>query len=182
MLWKKFNIVVLLSILCSVANAKDVSVTLSKEKEYQTIEGQFVISNQQVAWNVLTDYNNLSKFVSSLIYSHTLKREGNLVLVEQEATGKAFIFSKQMFVRLDIMEKPQQAIYFTDIYRKDFLIYQGYWYLEQDFENTRITYHLNFQPRFNVPSFFGKHAMKKNIIKLLIEVRTEILRRSSEKN
>ena len=56
-------------------------------------------------WRVLTDYEHISKFVSSLRKSTVKESTTDRLLLEQEALGKEFVFSKRIRVLLQRFEK-----------------------------------------------------------------------------
>jgi ribosome-associated toxin RatA of RatAB toxin-antitoxin module len=150
-------------------------VSVDNDHGAQTVDAQFeVAASRDVAWQVLTDYDNLPKFISSLVESKVLDRKGNCVLVEQEALGKAFLFKKRLHTTLHIIEF-SNYIEFYDVSGKDFIWYIGHWEIVQNGNSTIVKYHLQSKSKFSVP--FSRHVMQKNIAKLLNEVEKEILRR-----
>jgi hypothetical protein len=99
--------------------------------------------------------------------------------VEQEGTGRAFLFKRQVYVKLNVSEwyGAGQTIYFEDVSHKDFSRYNGAWYVcaREGGTHSLVSYMLVTKPKFHVP--FSNHVMKKNITKLIEEVQAEILRR-----
>src|SRR3954465_12745292 len=79
------------------------------------------------AWRVLTDYEHISKFVSSLRKSTVKDSTTDRVLLEQEALGKEFVFSKKIRVVLQVTEIPYKRIMFEDVSHEDFAFYEGSW-------------------------------------------------------
>ena len=55
-----------------------------------------------LAWEVLTDYEGIGRFVSSIRQSTIKKREVGRVLLEQHGVGRAWIVSLPMHVVLDV--------------------------------------------------------------------------------
>ena len=79
-----------------------VSVTLVPDKDKYVIVGKFISqADPQTAWSVLTDYDHLSKFVSS-IRSHVRDEEGNILLVHQVASGGFLFFTASVEVLLKV--------------------------------------------------------------------------------
>ena len=129
------------------------------------------------AWRVLTDYEHIAKFVSSLRKSSVKESTPDRLLLEQEALGKEFVFSKRIRVLLQITELPYKRILFEDVSHVDFQFYEGSWEIQSGAEGLDVVYRLNCKRLFMVPDALAKDALKKSAISLLSEVRTEIMRR-----
>ena len=61
-----------------------------------------------LAWEVLTDYEGIGRFVSSIRQSTIQRREAGRVLLEQHGVGRAWIISLPMHVVLDVREHDQR--------------------------------------------------------------------------
>lgn len=129
-------------------------------------------------WKVLTDYENISKFVSSLRKSQIRESSIERVLLEQEALGKKFFISKKIQVLLQVTEFPYRRIDFEDTLKKDFAYYKGSWEIQNTDAGLDIVYRLDCERLFIVPNFIAKDALKKSAEELLADVRREILRRN----
>jgi len=180
------RILPLSGLLCAVAMVPSRSVaaqgvTLNLEDlghgTYR-LEGHLLVTGPPYdAWKVLTDYENISKFVSSLRKSTVKDSTTDRVLLEQEALGKEFVFSKRIQVVLQVTEIPYKRILFEDVSHKDFAFYEGTWEIQSVPSGLDIVYRLNCKRLFMVPNIIAKDAMKKSAEGLLAEVRAEILRR-----
>jgi hypothetical protein len=129
------------------------------------------------AWKVLTDYEHMSSFVSSLRKSAVQDSTTDRLLLEQEALGKEFFITKKIRVLLQVTEVPYKKIIFEDVSHKDFAFYEGKWEILAAPEGLDIAYRLNCKRLFMVPDFIAKNALKKSAEGLLSEVRQEILHR-----
>jgi len=140
------------------------------------VEGSFrVDAPATVVWAVLTDYDRVSSFVSSM-RSSTARRESGRLLVTQEAVGRAGPFSRTMRVVLEVTEDAPERISFRDVCGGSFHSYAGSWTIARDGDGLRITYALDARPRSS-PPLFARSIMASNARQLLEQVRTEILRR-----
>jgi hypothetical protein len=128
------------------------------------------------SWSVLTDYDNLSSFVSSMRSSSAARPESGRLLVTQEAVGRAGPFSRTLHVVLDVTEEPPDRIEFHDVCRASFQSYAGAWAIESDGAGARVTYALEARPRSS-PPFFARSILASNARGLLEQVRLEMLRR-----
>jgi len=153
-----------------------VSVTGIGNGAYR-IEGSFgVDAPPPVAWAVLTDYDNLSSFVSSMRSSSAARPESGRLLVIQEAVGRAGPFSRTLHVVLDVTEVPPGRIEFHDVCGASFRSYVGAWAIDSDVAGARVTYSLEARPRSS-PPFFARSILASNARGLLEQVRLEMLRR-----
>lgn len=166
---KKFIFIVIF--LTTPLFAKEnVQVSIVKVNRLVIVDGQFDINaSSQSIWNVLTDYNHLSKFVSSMRSSREVTRRRNEVLVEQVGVAKWFFVKKSFYVLLQVIEMPMSEVYFEDISQNDFTIYIGYW----NISNNHVEYHLETECKTKGPLSVEEKTVKK----LLFDVREEILRR-----
>lgn len=144
------------------------------------IEGSFIVkTSSAVAWSVLSDYDEIGEFVTSISRSAVTERRPDSLIVEQVSLGRAFFLSKEVRVLLEVREEPFRRIEFRDISNGDFELYRGSWALQASSDGLTVVYRLEAKPRRTMPRFVGKHAFKANVRRLLGEVRDEILRRTA---
>ncbi|PYQ50628.1 MAG: hypothetical protein DMF78_15240 [Acidobacteria bacterium] len=129
-----------------------------------------------VAWAVLTDYDRVPSFVSSMRSSRAQREPSGRLLVAQEAVGHAGPFSRTMQVVLEVTEQAPDRIAFKDVCGGSFHSYAGSWTIEPERAGVRVTYVLEARPRSS-PPLFAKSIMTSNARALLEEVRLEMLRR-----
>jgi carbon monoxide dehydrogenase subunit G len=153
------------------------AVSVTSTRGAYRIEGSFGVETEPtVAWAVLTDYDGVPSFVSSMRSSSAQREEGRL-LVTQEAIGRIGPFTRTMHVVLDVTEQEPEVIAFRDVCGGSFRSYAGTWKIEPDGDGLRITYTLDLRPRTS-PPLFAKSIIASNARGLLEQVRTEIRRRA----
>lgn len=76
-----------------------------------------------IAWEVLTVYEGIGLFVSSIRHSTIKEREPRRELLEQHGVGRAWIISLPMHVVLDVREHAQRVLAFRDVCGKSFSTY-----------------------------------------------------------
>ena len=158
-----------------VGHAPRISVT-SSEGTY-CVKGSFhVDAPLGVAWDVLTDYDNLATFVSSMRSSTSSRGASGRLIVIQEAVGRLGPFKRAMNVVLDVTEEKPARIAFQDVSGGSFHSYEGAWTLEPAGGGVLVTYGLEARAR-STPRLFGRSIMASNARDLLEEVRAEMLRR-----
>jgi hypothetical protein len=133
----------------------------------------------QIAWNVLTDYDHMSKFIAS-ISGHIKSETGDDLLVHQVATGGFFIFTVSVEALLKIHEEPMTSIRFTDISGKDFKSYGGAWNMRVVPGGVNVTYQLEAERNQHTPGFVNGEVLRVSTGNLLKQVRTEMERREGK--
>lgn len=153
-----------------------VSVVSQKGGAYR-IEGSFqVAAPAPLAWAVLTDYDNLPSFVSSM-KSSTVARDGTgRLLVTQAAVGRVGPFSRTLNVVLDVTEAAPARIAFRDVCGESFHSYAGSWTIDAERSGVRVTYVLEAWP-LSSPPLFARSILAANARGLLDQVRLEMQRR-----
>jgi carbon monoxide dehydrogenase subunit G len=143
------------------------------------LEGGFEVNaGIHVVWQVLTDYDGLPHFVPSVRSSIARKLADGGLLVEQDFEGKAWIFSRDMRVKLAVSEQPEHSIVFHDTALSDFDVYEGSWQLQTTGGGTKVTYLLRGQLRSAAPEFIARGAFKASAVQMLGLLRDEIVRRN----
>ena len=161
----------------ALASETEITLTRHADKTYE-ISGLFTVdASTTVVWGVLTDYEHIPSFVSSMRSSRVREARGDgSVLVEQKAVGSMFFLSKSMRITLEVRRTPER-LRFSDVGREDFLSYDGDWEVRPITVGAGVSYHLLVEPRFLAPSFIMSRAMKRGARDLLDQVRAEIVRR-----
>ena len=167
-------------VLSSTARGADVSLRIEEDRPgWYVLEGSFTVTvPREIAWAVLTDYDHIGEFVSSIRASRVLERRPDRIVLEQEASGGVLFFKRRTFVRLDIYEQPLRHLWFQDTSGRDFLSYSGAWRLDGQPPALRVEYRLEAAPRFYVPGFLARGVFRRSAERLLDEVRLEMMKRA----
>ena len=152
----------------------------------QTSAGTYLVTAQfdvpeagQIAWDVLTDYANIPRFVPDIRASIVHERSNGQVRVEQEATSKFLMFSKRVHLLLEIQET-DDVITFRDTGRRSFAHYAGSWRITRLPEHTHIAYELTAQPSFDVPTFLVTRVLTRDANQMIDRLRAEMARRAAD--
>jgi carbon monoxide dehydrogenase subunit G len=177
------GLLVILSILSAPDLSANTPVNVDVERgadQAYVVDAAFDVNvPASVAWEVLTDYEGIGRFVSSIRQSTIKKREAGHVLLEQHGVGRAWIVSLPMHVVLDVREEGQQMLVFRDVCGKSFTTYEGTWEVATVGSATRVIYRLKADPNGRQPAMLARSAIRGSVKKLLDEVRTEILARAA---
>ena len=161
-------------------DSRDIVVRVQKKGEWVIVDVDFPVDATVLeAWNVMTDYDNMSKFVSNLVSSRIIGREGNTLSVEQK--GKASrgpLTISFEHVREIVLTPPREVhsrLVSGDLKASEFttrVIDRGAF--------TQITNHGEFIPNMWVPPIIGPALIEAETRKQFQELRIEILRRKGE--
>lgn len=162
------------------SRANDPSVTVDDAQDACGVQGEFRAPVSGVtAWQVLTDYDHIARFVSSVRSSRVERRDEHGLLLRQDAVGGFFLFHRRVQVLLDVRETPGSRIAFHDVLNKDFRSYVGEWRIATDSSETRVNYELRAEPRTPMPRGFCRVMLRRVARDLLQQVRAEMVRRAS---
>jgi hypothetical protein len=161
-----------------------VSFAFISEDGRYNFDGSFTIkADMDVVWDVLTDYNHVSNFISNM-HSKVKKRDGNDLEVEQDAGGGFLFIQEHLKALLDIHEEPQQSISFNDVSHKAFELYSGVWHLQADpaTGEVKVIYDLQATRSKGTPDFLTSDLFSGSLGDLLNETQREIAKRQVRKD
>ena len=162
------------------AAPSDVSVHVTRSAQGLEVEGRCtVVAPVAVVWDVLTDYDGIDTFVSSMRESRVTGGDEHHALVEQIAVGRLLLFRRTFRVTLFVEEFPDTSIRFTDALGKDFESYQGEWRIAPRDAGVEILYQIAARPSFSVPDFVARGVFRRTVRDLLAQVRSEIEKRAA---
>lgn len=166
--------------LCSTAFPSNVQVRLDETEEgAYRLAGEFAVGADTASiWGVLTDYDGIGSFVSSVKSSRVLGRGSGSVVIEQEGSGRFLFFSRRVKLTLAVREQAAERIDFRDIDGSQFKRYEGSWRISSSSGSYAVVYELTAQPDASLgPRFAAGKALRKNVRRQLEEVQAEIKRR-----
>lgn len=175
---------VLLALACAAPSAwaDDVTVRLTAQtRKAYTVVGVFQVAASSAAvWSVLTDYDHIDRFVSSMRESRVVEtRPDGTYVVEQQAVGSVLFFSRKVRVRLAV-RRSDAELNFADLGHADFRCYAGSWTTRPLGSGTEVTYRLEAEPDFLAPSVLMRRGLARGAKDLLDQVRAEIVRRAAK--
>jgi hypothetical protein len=157
---------------------RPVALTAQETAGVDGLKGRFyVAADPAVAWGVLTDYERIPRFVSSMKVSRIeLREDPQDLLLTQEAEGGILFFTKRVHVLLKVHETPMTTIDFEDVDNRDFSLYRGSWTITPCPQGgVSVVYQLNAHRKFDVP--LAGDAMNGGVRDLLTDVQKEIFYR-----
>jgi carbon monoxide dehydrogenase subunit G len=159
--------------------ASQPDVTVREERGVYSVAARFQVpQTPALALAVLTDYEQIPRFMPGVETSIVLERVSGLVVVEQEAVSHLMMFSKRVHLVLEITEGAD-TLRFRDRSRRSFARYEGSWRLCEENGQTVILYELTAQPSFDVPEFLLKRLLRRDSEQMIEGLRGEIAARSA---
>jgi carbon monoxide dehydrogenase subunit G len=157
-------------------------VTVREEQGVYSVAARFFVSQPApVALAVLTDYDRISQFMPGVETSVVVDRGVRRATVTQEAVSHFMMFSKRIYLTLDIVEGTD-TVQFRDRSGKSFARYAGTWSLCEQSGGTLITYELTARPSFDVPDFVLKRLLKRDSLQMIAALRREMEARAARQH
>jgi carbon monoxide dehydrogenase subunit G len=135
----------------------------------------------QQAWAVLTDFNNLSDFTTSIQSSRVSNKMGNTMHVSQRGVTQFGLLTYSIDtvgeVNLTPFSKIHERMISGNMQKMDettMLIQEG--------DSTRITYYADIVPGLWILRFVGQFFIENEARKRFIQTRNEIIRRYSRES
>jgi ribosome-associated toxin RatA of RatAB toxin-antitoxin module len=143
------------------------------------VTARFVVSQPAtIAYAVLTDYEQIPRFMPAVQTSKVLERGDGHVIVEQTSVVHVLMFSKRVQLLLDIQETHRE-IRFQDRCGTSFERYAGAWKIIEEDGGTAITYELVSKPTFAVPGSLLKRLFKRDARTMIEGLRAEMAARAA---
>jgi len=131
-----------------------------------------------VALAVLTDYEQIPRFMPDVRTSVVRERAVGWAVVEQEAVSSVMMFTKRVHLVLEI-EEQRDALIFRDRCGRNFVRYEGAWRISEQDGQTAITYELTAEPSFDVPGFMVKRIFRRDAAQMIEHLQREIAARAA---
>jgi ribosome-associated toxin RatA of RatAB toxin-antitoxin module len=155
------------------------SVTVREARGVYSVSARFHVAEPPaVALAVLTDYENIPRFLPDVTSSVVRERAEKRAVVEQEAVSRMMMFSKKVHLMLEITEEAN-VIRFRDRCGRSFSQYEGAWRITARGTGSDITYELTAKPSFDVPEFILKRLLKRDSTRTIERLTAEIAARAT---
>jgi ribosome-associated toxin RatA of RatAB toxin-antitoxin module len=155
------------------------SVTVRENRGVYSVSARFQVAEPPaVALAVLTDYENIPRFLPDVTSSVVRERSEHRAVVEQEAISRMMMFSKKVHLMLEITEEGS-VIRFRDRCGRSFEHYEGAWRITPRGTGSDITYELTAKPSFDVPEFILKRLLKRDSTRTIERLTAEIAARAT---
>ena len=167
-----------LLLAAGAAHSQEVTIRTTRAGDTFEIEARVVMAvPRETAWQVLTDYERLPEFIPGLHKSHVLSRTANRLLLEQRGELRFFIFSVPMEVRMEVEERPLEAV-LSKALSGTVRAMRGRYDLAAVAEGTEFRYRGTIVADLGIPGFLGEVIVRSNVEAQFNAMVREILRRA----
>lgn len=159
--------------------AGQTDVTVREQDGIYHVAATFTVAQSAlVVFTVLTDYEQIPRYMPDVRSSRVIERSNGRALVEQEAVARVMMFSKRVHLLLDV-EEGTETIHFRDRCGKSFDYYDGAWTLSAAGpDRVAVRYELAARPSFDVPEFLLKRLLRRDAQEMIRRLQYEMTRRS----
>lgn len=133
----------------------------------------------QWLWAVLTDYDQLSRFIPNLQASRLLWRRANVVGLEQEGAQTFMGLRFKARVQLELTEHLEQRRLSFVMTKGDFRRFEGVWQIGGDALSTTLLYELTVQGCVGMPIGLIEQRLREDLAANLRAVQREAQRRAA---
>ena len=152
-------------------------ITVNQVGGVYRVGARFAVPQSPAAvLQVLTDYEQIPRFMPDVRSSVVRERDGCRVIVEQEAVARMMMFSKRIHLRLEVHEKSDH-VQFVDQAGSSFQHYRGTWRVGADGEASVVSYELTAKPAFSVPEFLLTRLLRRDARAMIERLQAEIAAR-----
>lgn len=181
-LWLLFLAVLLALPTATMARDRDILVKAVKTGKVMVIDVAMTVNaSVEEVWAVMTDWDNMEKFIPGITSSEIVKRDGNSYRVKQ--AGKVplgpFSISYEAVRDIEVVLR-LESMRFQGV-SGDFERLDGTVNLVREGEATRVVYRAESVPTVWVPPFVGIAMVEHTARSQFGEMRVEMLRRALAK-
>lgn len=161
------------------AGSQPGTVSVREEQGVYRVSASFTTPQPAaIAHAVLTDYEQIPRFMPDVRTSRIVERAEAQTVVEQEAVARVLFFSKRVRLVLEVRDDPT-TIRFRDRSGESFLRYEGVWTLRQRDGHAVIDYELTARPAFDVPEFLLTRLLRRDADRMIERLQAEIATRAA---
>ena len=133
----------------------------------------------QLLWDVLTDYENLSRFIPNLSSSELIQRQGQTVRLQQVGSQQLLGLRFSAQVQLELTEFRQDGLLQFRMVKGDFRRFEGSWQIRQRPDGCSLLYELMVQGCLGMPIGLIEERLRDDLSSNLNAVVQEAHRRNS---
>jgi len=162
--------------------AQRVDIETHRRDETITVEASAEMqADPHTVWSVITDYDNLARFIPYMRSSRVLQRDADRVVVEQTGELVFLFFRQPVEVRLAVVESPPTRVAARAI-GGNLKELEGRYIVERlPSGYTRLSYSGRLVPDFDVPPIIGRIALQSVMSSQFDAMVKEIGRREAER-
>jgi len=161
------------------AGAQELAIEIHRQGEFITVSASALMQvDARIAWEVLSDYDNLAQFIPDMKSSRVVSRSGDRVVVEQKGEFGFFFYRQSVDVTLEVLEQPQRRIVARRI-DGNIRELETRYDLETSAAGVRFDYIGRFIPNFSLPPLIGMPIVRRIVERRFRAMVDEIVRRDA---
>ena len=165
------------AVVAQVPPDNEIQIAIEKIGQVNVVDVSVsVLATPQQAWAVLTDWDNLTNFMTNIKASRIIARSGDTVRVKQTVRAKVWPFSFDIELDREIELFPYERMQFR-LLDGDFDKMEGTVRLIADPPVTRILSHIESIPKFWIPPLVGSMIIERETRDQFRQIIDEIARR-----
>ena len=133
----------------------------------------------QLVWDVLTDYENLSRFIPNLSTSEVIQRQGQTVRLQQVGCQQLLGLRFSAQVQLELTDYRQDGLLQFRMVKGDFRRFEGSWQIRKRPDGSSLLYELTVQGCLGMPIGLIEERLRDDLSSNLNAVVQEAHRRNS---
>jgi ribosome-associated toxin RatA of RatAB toxin-antitoxin module len=126
-----------------------------------------------VLWQVLTDYEGLSRFIPNLVESRVLQRQGRVITLDQVGSQQLLGLRFTARVRLELTEDPELGQLSFRMVQGDFRRFEGLWEVRPLERGSSLLYALTVQGCVGMPIHLIEQRLRHDLSTNLRAVQQE---------
>lgn len=148
----------------SVADEIKVRTALTSDgKTIQVVVALVLQVNPDVAWAVLNDYENMSRFVPDILATRLISAESGRKRVEIEGVARLLFMEFPTHTTLDVVDRPDGSVAIDSVAGN--LAIHGSIRVRCDGPHTRVDYEVRLTPDFWLPPLIGDLLIGRQIMR-----------------
>ena len=162
-----------------VRAAEAIETRIERQGEYITVNASALMQvDARIAWEVLSDYDNLAQFIPDMKSSRVVSRDGDRVRVEQKGEFGFFFYRQPVDVTLEVLERPPHSIDARRI-AGNIRVFETRYELGTSAAGVRFDYSGRFIPAFSLPPLIGMPIVRRIVERRFRAMVEEIVRRDA---
>ncbi len=150
------------------------ALAVGQDGDAYTVTARFDVPYPvSTVFEVLSDYEDIPRFMPDIKKSVVHERTNERTVVEQEAVSRVMLFSKRVHLMLAV-ERTSDALRFRDTSGHSFHRYDGSWQVARQGARTVIDYRLTADPAFSVPEFLIRRLLERDAYETIDRLRAEM--------
>lgn len=155
------------------------TIEVGRDGDFITVRGSADLkADVQIAWEVLSNYDDLARFIPDIRSSRVLKRDAGGLLVEQKGEFGVLFFRHAVEVTMEVSEEPPRRIVARAVSGSMKDMETRYDLLPSE-NGVKLGYYGRFVPDFFIPPLIGLAIVRRTLERRFRAMADEIERRDA---